>query len=124
MLYQLGPRVGGFHTLPHLVQVNQILCCINWNPEWADSIISLAEMKRDDYPCAVVGVDIAAGEIPDPSPTALLFIMEKSIKVCRRTRRILRVRRQKQNEDSQMLPSANVEIGHRTGSSEETGTIT
>jgi adenosine deaminase len=42
--------------------VNQILCCITWRPDWAESTILLASSRKNDYPCAVVGVDIAAGE--------------------------------------------------------------
>ena len=44
------------------IVVNQILCCITWRPDWADEVIEIASAFRDDYPCAVVGVDIAAGE--------------------------------------------------------------
>ena len=44
------------------IVVNQILCCITWRPDWADDIVQLASTRRDDYPCAVVAVDIAAGE--------------------------------------------------------------
>ena len=42
--------------------VNQILCCITWRPDWADDVVRLAHERRKDVPCAVVGVDIAAGE--------------------------------------------------------------
>jgi adenosine deaminase len=44
------------------IVVNQILCAISWRPDWAASVVEMAELFRDDYPCAVVGVDIAAGE--------------------------------------------------------------
>ena len=44
------------------IQVNQILCCIAWRPDWADEIVELANERRNSFPCAVVGVDIAAGE--------------------------------------------------------------
>lgn len=44
------------------VTVNQILCCITWRPDWAKDVVDLANQHRSDYPCAVVGVDIAAGE--------------------------------------------------------------
>ena len=44
------------------VVVNQLLCCINWRPEWADEVVELAKDFRDLPSCAVVGVDIAAGE--------------------------------------------------------------
>ena len=44
------------------IKVNQILCCIAWRPDWADDVIHLANMMKDDFPCAVVAVDIAAGE--------------------------------------------------------------
>lgn len=44
------------------VKVNQILCCITWRPDWADDVVRLADERRNDAPCAVVGVDIAAGE--------------------------------------------------------------
>lgn len=42
--------------------VNQILCCIAWRPDWADDVVQLAHDRRNDSPCAIVGVDIAAGE--------------------------------------------------------------
>lgn len=44
------------------VVVNQILCCICWRPDWADSVVELANENRNNFPCAVVAVDIAAGE--------------------------------------------------------------
>lgn len=44
------------------IKVNQILCCITWRPDWADDVVRLAQERRNDAPCAVVGVDIAAGE--------------------------------------------------------------
>jgi adenosine deaminase len=44
------------------VAVNQILCCITWRPDWANDVVRLAQERRKDTPCAVVGVDIAAGE--------------------------------------------------------------
>lgn len=44
------------------VKVNQILCCIAWRPDWAQEVVQIAHEKRDDVPCAIVGVDIAAGE--------------------------------------------------------------
>ena len=43
-------------------KVNQILCCIAWRPDWAFEVIDLADERRNSSPCAVVGVDIAAGE--------------------------------------------------------------
>lgn len=42
--------------------VNQILCAITWRTDWAMPTVELADKHRNDYPCAVVGVDIAAGE--------------------------------------------------------------
>lgn len=44
------------------VTVNQILCAICFFPEWSGDIVLLAEKHRNDFPCAVVGIDIAAGE--------------------------------------------------------------
>mmetsp|Transcript_25114 Transcript_25114/g.37576 ORF Transcript_25114/g.37576 Transcript_25114/m.37576 type:complete len:149 (+) Transcript_25114:580-1026(+) len=44
------------------VKVNQILCCIAWRPDWAEDVINLAHERRNNVPCAIVGVDIAAGE--------------------------------------------------------------
>ena len=44
------------------IVVNQILCCITWRPDWADEVVQIASVRRNDNPCAVVGVDIAAGE--------------------------------------------------------------
>jgi adenosine deaminase len=42
--------------------VNQILCAINFCPQWSKDIVEMADSYRQDFPCAVVGVDIAAGE--------------------------------------------------------------
>ena len=44
------------------ITVNQILCCICWRPDWAEEIVRMADEKRNDFPCAIVAVDIAAGE--------------------------------------------------------------
>lgn len=44
------------------VLVNQILCAINFCPDWSDQVVEMANAHRSDYPCAVVGVDVAAGE--------------------------------------------------------------
>lgn len=44
------------------VKVNQILCCITWRPDWAEDVVRIANERKDDYPCSVVGIDIAAGE--------------------------------------------------------------
>jgi adenosine deaminase len=44
------------------ITVNQIFSAITWRPDWALSMVELADKYRNDYPCAVVGVDIAAGE--------------------------------------------------------------
>jgi adenosine deaminase len=44
------------------ITVNQILCAITWRPEWAMPTLELAKKHERDFPCATVGVDIAAGE--------------------------------------------------------------
>jgi adenosine deaminase len=44
------------------ITINQIMCGITWRADWALPTVELANKYRDDYPCAVVGVDIAAGE--------------------------------------------------------------
>jgi adenosine deaminase len=44
------------------ITVNQILCGIAWRPDWALSTIEMAAQHQSDFPCATVGVDIAAGE--------------------------------------------------------------
>jgi adenosine deaminase len=44
------------------VTVSQILCAITWRPDWAEPSLDLACAHRDSHPCAVVGIDIAAGE--------------------------------------------------------------
>ncbi|GMH81656.1 hypothetical protein TrVE_jg3076 [Triparma verrucosa] len=45
------------------IVINQILCCINWRPEWADETVDLAyEFSQGGGKCCVVGVDVAAGE--------------------------------------------------------------
>jgi adenosine deaminase len=44
------------------VTVNQIVCAITWRPDWAWPSLELAHRHRSSHPCAVVGIDIAAGE--------------------------------------------------------------
>ena len=44
------------------IVVNQILCCITWRPDWAEPTLALVQKYQNDYPCAAVGIDIAAGE--------------------------------------------------------------
>ena len=44
------------------VIVNQILSAICFFPDWANDIVQLADQHRSAFPCAVVGIDIAAGE--------------------------------------------------------------
>ncbi|CAB9516965.1 Adenosine deaminase [Seminavis robusta] len=44
------------------IVVNQILCAINWRPDWAWDVLELTKEFRHEHPCAVVGIDIAAGE--------------------------------------------------------------
>lgn len=46
----------------HNVIVNQILCCIDRKPEWSETVIDIAYENNSLWPCAVVGVDVAAGE--------------------------------------------------------------
>lgn len=43
------------------IVVNQILCAISWRPEWALDVVALVQSFQES-PCAVVGVDVAAGE--------------------------------------------------------------
>lgn len=42
--------------------VNQIISAITWRPDWAMPSLELAQKHREDYPCATLGIDIAAGE--------------------------------------------------------------
>lgn len=51
----------GIDKYSHLI-INQILCAITWHPEYADDVVELAIKYRNNYPCAVVAIDIAAGE--------------------------------------------------------------
>ena len=44
------------------ITINQILCCITWRPDWAQPTLDLVKKYQHDYPCATVGIDIAAGE--------------------------------------------------------------
>jgi len=44
------------------ITVNQILCALTWRPDWAMPTLEMVKKYRNDYPCATVGVDIAAGE--------------------------------------------------------------
>jgi len=49
----------------HGVVVNQIICCISFQPAWSLQCVEMAAKHRKDFPCAVVGVDVAAGEVGD-----------------------------------------------------------
>jgi adenosine deaminase len=51
----------GCNKFPGIV-VNQILCAITWRPDWAMPTVAMVHAHRNDFPCAAVGVDIAAGE--------------------------------------------------------------
>eukprot|EP00538_Stauroneis_constricta_P006579 CAMPEP_0119569740 /NCGR_PEP_ID=MMETSP1352-20130426/42526_1 /TAXON_ID=265584 /ORGANISM="Stauroneis constricta, Strain CCMP1120" /LENGTH=420 /DNA_ID=CAMNT_0007619341 /DNA_START=158 /DNA_END=1420 /DNA_ORIENTATION=- len=44
------------------IVVNQILCAINFSPQWSMEVVEMANELKNDFPCAVVGVDVAAGE--------------------------------------------------------------
>lgn len=44
------------------VTVNQILCAINFAPDWSNEVVDMAAENKERYPCAVVAVDVAAGE--------------------------------------------------------------
>eukprot|EP00913_Durusdinium_trenchii_P028709 g26924.t2 len=66
----------------HQIVVNQIICCISFQPKWSLAIIDLAEKYRSAYPCAVVGVDVAAGEVgDDPVGHAEAFARAQALKL-------------------------------------------
>jgi adenosine deaminase len=44
------------------ITINQILCCIDFRPDWSAETIDLVVKHNKDYPCAAVGLDVAAGE--------------------------------------------------------------
>jgi adenosine deaminase len=44
------------------IVVNQIMSAINWRPDWAPKTLDLVIQHQHDFPCATVGIDIAAGE--------------------------------------------------------------
>ncbi|GAX24745.1 adenosine deaminase [Fistulifera solaris] len=44
------------------IKVNQILCAITWHPEWAEGTLELVQAHFHEFPCGVVGIDIASGE--------------------------------------------------------------
>jgi adenosine deaminase len=52
------------------ITVNQILCAINFYPDWSKDVVEMADGHRKDFPCAVVGIDVASGEdhFSDDSP--------------------------------------------------------
>jgi len=65
--------------------VNQILCGIDFQPDWSADVIDMAYEFRNDFPCAVVGIDVAAGEShfsqESPSHNAHLEMCEKAMKL-------------------------------------------
>jgi len=44
------------------ITINQIISAITWRPDWAMPTLALVQNNRNSYPCATVGIDIAAGE--------------------------------------------------------------
>ena len=46
----------------HGIWVNQILCCMSLEYDWSPEVADIAIARHRDSPCAVVGIDIAAGE--------------------------------------------------------------
>ena len=46
----------------YAIIVNQIMSAITWRPDWAPKTLDLVLKHRHDFPCATVGIDIAAGE--------------------------------------------------------------
>lgn len=67
------------------VIVNQILCAIDFCPEWSKDIVEMADNHRQSFPCAVVGIDIAAGEghFEEDSPHR-----QKHIEMCQRAQEL------------------------------------
>jgi len=53
---------AGERKCNYSVRVNQILCCITWRPDFAEDVVDICIERRNDAPCAIVGIDIAAGE--------------------------------------------------------------
>mmetsp|Transcript_13988 Transcript_13988/g.38676 ORF Transcript_13988/g.38676 Transcript_13988/m.38676 type:complete len:515 (+) Transcript_13988:308-1852(+) len=51
----------GCTKFPGIV-INQILSCITWRPDWAEPTLDLVKKYQNDFPCATVGIDVAAGE--------------------------------------------------------------
>ena len=45
-----------------IITINQILCAINFSPQWSNEVVDMAAQHKQNHPCAVVGIDIAAGE--------------------------------------------------------------
>ena len=44
------------------ITVNQIMSAITWRPDWAPKTLDLVVKHLNDFPCATVGIDVAAGE--------------------------------------------------------------
>jgi adenosine deaminase len=44
------------------ITVNQIISAITWRPDWAPKTLDLVVKHQQDFPCATVGIDVAAGE--------------------------------------------------------------
>lgn len=44
------------------IVVNQIMSAITWRPDWAPKTLDFVIKHQHDFPCATVGIDIAAGE--------------------------------------------------------------
>lgn len=53
---------AGERKCNYRVRVNQILCCITWRPDFAEDVVDICIERRNDAPCGIVGIDIAAGE--------------------------------------------------------------
>jgi len=59
------------------VVVRQILCCINFCPQWSLDVVQTAAAARDAG-CGVVGVDLASGETHFEDKTGPLFLGHKA----------------------------------------------
>ena len=70
---RIDPKPSLRGSKPFFV-ILRILCCISFQPSWSTAIVDLALKHRAAFPCAVVGIDVAAGEVgDDPAQHAPAF---------------------------------------------------
>jgi adenosine deaminase len=117
----------GCQMFPECI-VNQLLCGINFCPQWSSDVVDMAIEFRQDFPCAVVGIDVAAGEdhfAPDsPFHQGHLDMCRKAMEHCVPiTLHAGEVPESKHNVPKAILKYGAKRIGHGYSTSDDNETL-